>query len=337
MIDFHEKQLSLSSVSKKDILDCGRQVLRIESKAVAGLIDLLDHNFERAVRTILNCQGRVIVTGIGKSGLIGKKIAATFSSTGTPSFFLHPADAAHGDVGMVTAHDVVLCLSKSGNTGEISALIPILKKIGVPIITMTGNLRSALAERSDIVLNVQVDVEACPNDLAPTASTTAMLALGDALAVALLEQRDFKREDFAFLHPAGALGKKLQKIDDIMFTGSHIPVVDEQASLSEVISEITRKRFGGTCVIKSDETLAGIITDGDLRRLLQTTTDMRPVRAATLMNPSPKTVPAGAMATQAFKVMEQHNILQLIVVDEQQHPVGMIHLHDLLEAGIGSV
>ncbi len=334
MIEASVKKISFAPIKEKDILECGRNVLRIESQAVARLVDSIDGNFEDAVRTMLSCDGRVIVTGIGKSGLIGKKIAATLSSTGTPAFFLHPADAVHGDVGMVTPHDVVLCLSKSGNTGEISTLISILKKIGVPIITMTGNLRSALAERSDIVLNVDVPVEACPNDLAPTASTTAMLAMGDALAVALLEQRDFKREDFAFLHPAGSLGKKLQKIDDIMFMGADIPMVAECANLSEVISEITRKRFGGTCVITSDGTLAGIITDGDLRRLLQTSQDISSVYAAQIMNTTPKLVKAGSLATQAFKVMEQHNILQLVVVNEFHVPVGMIHLHDLLEAGI---
>jgi arabinose-5-phosphate isomerase len=286
---------------------------------------------------ILGCSGRIIVTGIGKSGLIGKKIAATLSSTGTAAFFLHPADAVHGDVGMVKSDDVVICLSKSGNTDEISAIIPILKKIGVRIITFTGNLRSSLAERSDIVLDVNVESEACPNDLAPTASTTAMLAMGDALAVALLEQRNFNSEDFAFLHPGGSLGRKLQKIDDIMFSGDYIPKVTPEASISDIISEITRKRFGGTCVVNSAEQLVGIITDGDLRRLLQLPRDFSTLRASDFMNPHPKTAVSGSPVEQAFHIMEQHNILQLVIVDGEHRPVGMIHLHDVLEAGIGSI
>ncbi|MDZ7315508.1 MAG: KpsF/GutQ family sugar-phosphate isomerase [candidate division KSB1 bacterium] len=322
--------------NKNVIIECARRVLRIESEAVAALIPRIDESFERAVRTILNCKGRVIVTGIGKSGLIGKKIAATFSSTGTPAFFLHPADAVHGDVGMVTPDDVVICLSKSGNTDEISALIPILKRIGVPIITLTGNLRSSLATRSDIVIDVGVAGEACPNDLAPTASTTAMLAMGDALAVALLEQRDFDSEDFAFLHPAGSLGRRLQKIDDIMFTGSYLPVVSKDARMTEVISEITRKRFGGTCVVDENGKLAGIITDGDLRRLLQKPCDLTSMKALEVMNPNPKTARCGSTALSAFQIMEQHNILQLIIVDDENRPVGMVHLHDLLEAGMGA-
>lgn len=321
----------------KDIKACAQRVLQIESDAVAALIPRIDGNFERAVQTILQCEGRIIVTGIGKSGLIGKKIAATLSSTGTAAFFLHPADAVHGDVGMVKPSDVVICLSKSGNTGEISAVFPILKKIGVPIITFTGNLRSSLAERSDIVIDVGVESEACPNDLAPTASTTAMLAMGDALAVALLEQRDFDKDDFAFLHPGGSLGRKLQKIDDIMFTGDYIPKVTADASMSEVISEITRKRFGGACVLNETGQLIGIITDGDLRRLLLQPRDFSSIRAGGVMNPHPKTAAAGSACTLAFEIMEQHNILQLVIIDAETRPVGMVHLHDLLEAGVGAV
>ncbi len=322
---------------EKNILECARRVLSIESAAVAALIDRLDSQFEEAVSTILRCRGRVIVTGIGKSGLIGKKIAATLSSTGTAAFFLHPADAVHGDVGMVKPEDVVICLSKSGNTDEISALIPILKKIGVPIITFTGNLRSSLAERSDIVINVAVESEACPNDLAPTASTTAMLAMGDALAVALLDQRGFDADDFAFLHPAGSLGRRLQKIDDIMFTGSYLPLVARDTLMPDVITEMTRKRFGGTCVIDESGKLIGIITDGDLRRLLQQPRDLTSLHAGEVMNPHPKTVPLGSTALSAYEVMEQHNILQLVIVDADFRPVGMVHLHDLLEAGIGGL
>lgn len=326
-----------STSNSNAVINCGQKVLQIESRAIIDMLDRIDKNFVNAVKTIMKCRGRVIVTGIGKSGLIGKKIAATLSSTGTPAFFLHPVDAMHGDVGMVKPNDIIICLSKSGNTGEITALFPILKKLGVPVITMTGNLRSSLAQRSDIVLDTSVQSEACPNDLAPTASTTAMLVMGDALAVALLQQRNFKKEDFAFLHPAGALGKKLQKIDDIMFTGDHIPAVHPEASISDIISEITRKRFGATCVIDDQSKLVGVITDGDLRRLLQNPQDFTHIKAQNIMNHNPKVIPCGSLATQAFKIMEQHNILQLIIINESERPVGMIHLHDLLEAGIGSI
>ena len=328
--------MALKVPEQKDILECARRVLSIESAAVAALAPRLDCNFERAVQVILACRGRVIVTGIGKSGLIGKKIAATLSSTGTAAFFLHPADAIHGDVGMVRSEDVVICLSKSGNTDEISVLIPILKKIGVPIITLTGNLRSSLAERSDIVIDVGVESEACPNDLAPTASTTAMLAMGDALAVALLDQRNFGEDDFAFLHPGGALGRRLQKIDDIMFTGDDVPRVHLDSTMPEVISEITRKRFGGVCVINDDGRLVGIITDGDLRRLLQQPRDFAAMHARDVMNLHPKTAVVGSSAAAAFSIMEQHNILQLAIIDAADRPVGMVHLHDLLEAGLGA-
>jgi len=318
----------------KEILASAQRVFKIESDAIASLSERLGKEFIKAVHAVFECHGRVIVTGIGKSGLIGKKIAATLSSTGTPAFFLHPADAGHGDVGMVTKHDVVLCLSKSGNTGEISSIIPVLKKIGVKIITMTGNLKSALTQRSDIILDVGVQIEACPNDLAPTASTTAMLAMGDALAIALLQLRDFKEEDFAFLHPGGDLGRQFIKIDDIMFTADNIPIVDEKSALTDVILEITRKRFGGTCVLNNDGKLAGIITDGDLRRLLQKNVAIGKLVAKDIMNPHPKVSKSGTFAIHAFKVMSQHNIMQIIIVNNDNEPVGMVHLHDLLEAGI---
>jgi arabinose-5-phosphate isomerase len=320
---------------KAEILASAKRVFTIESRAVKALIAKLDDHFVAAVQLIWDCKGRVIVTGIGKSGVIGQKMSATFSSTGTPSFFLHPAEAIHGDLGMVTKDDVVICLSKSGNTNEISAIIPAFKKIGVPIITLTGNLRSSLAGRSDIVLNVSVDVEACPNDLAPTASTVAMLAMGDALAIALLEQRGFRKEDFAFLHPGGSLGRQFIKIDEIMFVGDRIPIVAKDSDLQHIISEISKKRLGGTCVIEPDGSLAGIITDGDMRRLWSQPVNIEKLTAQDIMNADPKIVKSGELASSAFKILDQHNIMQIIVVNESNIPIGMIHLHDLLDAGIG--
>ncbi|HOT96983.1 MAG TPA: KpsF/GutQ family sugar-phosphate isomerase [bacterium] len=311
-------------------------MLRIESEAIAGLIPKVGEGFTRAVELILNCKGRVIITGLGKSGIVGKKIAATLTSTGTSAYFLHPVEAVHGDLGMVLKNDVVICISKSGNTDEITNLFPMLKEIGVPVITLTGNMRSALAQRSDVVLDVSVAEEACPLDLAPTASTTATMAMGDALAVALLKKRDFGREEFAFLHPGGTLGKKLLRISELMFTGEHIPAVRPGATLREVIFEITRKRFGCTCVVDEAGKLAGLITDGDLRRTMQDREDLRSLRAGDFMNPAPKTISPASRASQALEVMKQYNILQIVVVDETRHPVGMLHLHDLLEAGIGS-
>lgn len=313
-----------------------REVLRIESEAIARLVPRVGASFARAVELILACKGRVIVTGLGKSGIVGKKIAATLTSTGTSAYYLHPVEAVHGDLGMVLKNDLVICISKSGNTDEITKLFPVLREIGVPIITMTGNLRSALAQRSDVVLDVGVEEEACPLDLAPTASTTATMAMGDALAVALLKKREFRSEDFAFLHPGGSLGKKLLKISDVMFTGEQIPSVVLSATLQEVILEITRKRFGCTCVVDDSGRLQGFITDGDLRRTMQNRENPRHLTAAEIMNTSPKTITAGSRATQALQVMKHHNIMQIVVVDEADHPVGMVHLHDLLEAGIGS-
>ncbi len=319
---------------ESNILAHARQVLKIESEAVSGLIDRLGSEFERAVEIIYQSTGRIIVTGIGKSGIVAQKIAATLTSTGTSAIFLHPAEAVHGDLGMVLRNDVIICISKSGNTDEITRLFPVFKKLGVPIITMTGNLRSALALRSDVVLDVSVREEACPNDLAPTASTTAAMAMGDALAIALLEKREFNAQDFAFLHPGGSLGKKLLKIEEVMFFGDKIPAVKSDTLLPQVILEITRKRFGCTCVIEDNGRLVGIITDGDLRRLQQNPIRPERLRATDIMNVHPKTVKIGSTAQQALQLMENHNIMQVIIVDEQHNPVGIAHLHDLLEAGI---
>jgi arabinose-5-phosphate isomerase len=320
---------------KSDIIACAQQVLLKESKAVSELIPRIGNEFKDAVNLILNSKGRIIVTGIGKSGIIAQKIAATLTSTGTSALFLHPAEGVHGDLGLVLKNDIIICISKSGNTGELTRLFPVFRKIGVPIITFTGNLRSALAERSDIVLDVSVAEEACPNDLAPTASTTAALAMGDALAVALLEQRKFKPEDFAFLHPGGDLGRQLTTIEEVMFKGDKVPKVYPSASIPKVILEMTKKRFGCTCVVSDEQKLVGIITDGDLRRLIRNQVeDVQNLKASDIMNENPKTIKVGNLAISARKLMENFNIMQAVIVDEENHPIGMVHLHDLLEAGI---
>jgi arabinose-5-phosphate isomerase len=318
-----------------EILDKAREVIRIEAEAVAALEKRIDASFERAVSLFFECKGRVIVSGIGKSGIIAQKIAATLSSTGTSAFFLHAAEAAHGDLGMVMRGDVVVCISKSGSTEEFYTLIPLFKRLEIPIIAMTGNHHSPLAERADVVLDISVKKEACPHDLAPTASTTAALVMGDALAVALVEKRHFSREDFAMRHPSGALGKKLLlRIDDVMYAGDKVATVDENATLDEVILEITRKRFGGTCVLSREGKLAGIITDGDLRRLLKDRRSVNGLVASDIMTRAPKTVHLGTLAVQVLEIMEEHDIMQMVIVDAEHRPVGMIHLHDLLKAGI---
>ncbi|MBC8184711.1 KpsF/GutQ family sugar-phosphate isomerase [candidate division KSB1 bacterium] len=317
------------------IIEKGKDVIRKEAQAIFDLEKRIDDNFARAVDIIYNCKGRVIISGMGKSGIIGRKIAATLTSTGTAAMFLHPAEGMHGDLGLVHKDDVVICISKSGHTHELFQLVPLIKRIGVPIISITGNRRSRLAERSDVILDASVNEEACPNNLAPTSSTTVALVLGDALAVALLDKRNFRSEDFALLHPGGSLGKQLtQKIDDIMFTGDKIPVVPENMELEKVIFEITSKRFGSTCVIDKDKSLVGIITDGDIRRLLEKKKNIWQLKAKEVMSSNPKTVPLGIMAVDALKIMTDFSIMQVIIVDEKNIPRGIIHLHDILEAGI---
>jgi arabinose-5-phosphate isomerase len=316
-------------------LEKAREVIRIEAEAVAALENRIDENFVRAVELLHKCKGRVIVSGMGKSGNIAQKIASTLSSTGTAAMFMHPAEAAHGDLGMVMPEDVVICISKSGSTEEFYVLIPLFKRLGIPVIAMTGNLHSPLADHADVVLDTSVKQEACPHDLAPTASTTAALVMGDALAIALLEAREFTKEDFALRHPSGSLGKKLLlRIDDVMYTGDKIARVRESASLDEIILEITSKRFGATCVLDHAGQFIGIITDGDLRRLLKKKTSLDVMVARDIMTRNPKTVHAGTLASQVLEMMEDLNIMQMIVVDAEHRPIGMAHLHDLLKAGV---
>lgn len=320
----------------KTTIEKGKEVIRIEAEAVAALQDRIDENFAKAVEMIYNCKGRVIVTGMGKSGLVAEKIVATMNSTGTPAVFLHPADALHGDLGMVRKEDVVICLSKSGATTELLQLVPMFKRIRVPIISMVGNVKSPLAASSTIILDVSVKEEACPFDLAPTASTTATLAFGDALAIALLEKRQFTKEEFALYHPGGNLGKRLLlRIEEIMVNGEAVPKVHKDVPLHEAILEMTSKRLGATCVVDGNGTLSGIITDGDLRRLLQRTADVTNVNAEKAMSKSPKTIKKDVLAALALQVMESYNITQLIVVDDDHRPIGMVHLHDLVKAGLG--
>ena len=318
------------------MIESGKRVIRIEAQSVAALESRINEEFARAVETIYRSKGRVAVTGIGKSGVIARKIVATLNSTGTPSLFLHPSDAVHGDLGMVRKEDVIICISKSGDTAELHNLLPIFKRIGVPVIALVGNVGSKLAQQAQIVLDVSVTEEACPHDLAPTSSTTATLAMGDALAMALLERRNFTAEDFALYHPGGNLGKRLLlKVEELMVNGAAVPKVKKTIPLSDAIIEITSKRLGATCVVDANDVLAGIITDGDLRRLLQKTTDISHSTAQMAMNPHPKTISPDTLAAVALQEMEAHNITQLIVVNAGHQPVGMIHLHELVKAGLG--
>jgi arabinose-5-phosphate isomerase len=317
-------------------IEKGREVVRIEGRAVAELEGKIGESFARAVDLVQACRGRVIVTGVGKSGIIARKIVATMNSTGTPSVFLHPTDAVHGDLGIVRDGDVVICISKSGSTAELSILLPMFRRIGVPVISLVGNLSSPLANESTVVLDVSVREEACPLDLAPTSSTTAALALGDALAIALLDRRQFTMEDFALYHPGGTLGKRLLlMIDELMTRGAHVPCVTGGVPLRDAIVEMTSKRLGCTCVLGPDGKLEGLITDGDLRRLLHKTADVATVRASDAMTRNPKTVRQGTLAYVVLQEMESYNITQMIVVDPENVPVGVVHLHDLVKAGLG--
>lgn len=324
-------------MSEDQIILKGKQVIKIESEAVAELASKIDKEFADAVNTIYNSKGRVILAGIGKSGLIARKIVATMNSTGTPSIFLHPTDALHGDLGMVRQDDVVILISKSGNTQELDDLIPMLKRMQVVLIAMVGNRNSILGRSADIILDVSVKEEACPHDLAPTASTTVALAMGDALAVALIEKRGFTADDFALLHPAGSLGKRLSlKISEIMITGEDIPKVKLDTPLKDAIFEITSKRLGATAVLNEDGTLAGIITDGDLRRLLEKTLDIKNFTAKDVMTANPKTIKKDYLASFALHKMENHNITSIVVIDENNVPEGFVHLHDLVKLGLQS-
>ncbi|MEW5676273.1 KpsF/GutQ family sugar-phosphate isomerase [Flavobacterium enshiense] len=318
--------------TKESVLAAARKTILSESESIAKLVDFLDDDFAKSVDLIYNCKGRLVVTGIGKSAIIATKIVATMNSTGTPSMFLHAAEAIHGDLGMVQPGDVVICISKSGNSPEIKVLVPLLKRFGNPLIGMTASKTSFLGKESDYVLNAYVEEEACPNNLAPTNSTTAQLVLGDALAVCLMEMRNFKSEDFAKYHPGGALGKKLLLRVGDMLDQTHRPQVAPDASIKNVIVEISAKRLGVTAVVENNHVI-GIITDGDIRRMLEKRDTFSDLTAKDIMTQNPKMVKLSDMVVDAFNTMENHSITQMVVVDNGEYK-GVLHIHDILKEGI---
>ena len=321
--------------STRDTLALAREVLEIEAAAIHGLIARLDEQFQQAVEMILASRGRVTVSGMGKSGHIARKIASTMSSTGTPAYFVHPAEASHGDLGMVTRDDVFIALSNSGESGELLAIVPLIKRQGARLIALTGNADSSLAREADAHLYAGAEKEACPLNLAPTASTTAALALGDALAVALMQAKGFSRDEFARSHPGGALGRKLlTHVRDVMRAGAEAPRVSETATLSDAILEMTRSRMGITSVIDAGEHVVGIFTDGDLRRTLQKGMPVEGTLVSSVMSRGPRTITGEKLAVEAVQIMEEHKVNQLLVVDEQQRLVGALNMHDLFRAKV---
>ena len=319
----------------KDFKQLATNVINIEQQAIIELLQYIDDSFEYACQLMFNCKGRVIVIGMGKSGHIGGKIAATLASTGTPAFFVHPGEASHGDLGMITKDDVVLTISNSGETGEVLAIIPVIKRIGAKLISMTGNTESTLAKLADTHVCTKVTTEACPLGLAPTSSTTASLVMGDALAVALLNARDFTADDFALSHPGGSLGKRLLLcLNDIMHQGERLPVVNEHALIKEALVEMSLKGLGMTAIVNDNNELVGLFTDGDLRRILDERIDIHQDLISTVMTKSPTVAQRNMLAAQALNIMESKKINGLIIVNEQQQPIGAMNMHDLLRSGV---
>lgn len=317
------------------ITKIGKSILEQEAKAIHLIAERLDDRFSVAVELLASCAGKIIISGMGKSGIIGQKIAATMASTGSTALFLHPADAAHGDLGIVSRNDVVICLSKSGTTDELNFILPALKEIGVSIIALTGNPRSFLAQNADIMLDTGIEKEACPYDLAPTTSTTAMLAMGDALAIALMQQKNFTQRDFALTHPKGSLGRRLTvKVSSVMAKERAVPLVKENAPVTELILEMTSKRYGVSAVVNEEGRLTGIFTDGDLRRLVQNGTEFLSRTAGSVMTPNPKTVTTTTLAKECLDILETYRITQLMVCDSEHKPVGLVHIHDLITLGL---
>ena len=318
-----------------DFITSGLRTVELEAKAVSQLTPRINQNFVLACETILACQGRVVVTGMGKSGHIGNKIASTLASTGTPAFFVHPGEASHGDLGMITKADVVIAISNSGSTSEVTSLLPLIIRLGIPLISMTGDINSQLSQAACAHLDVSVTSEACPLNLAPTTSTTVTLVMGDALAIALLEARGFSAEDFAFSHPGGALGRKLLlRVCDIMHKDEDVPKVMIDQPLQDALIEMTQKGFGMTTIISKDKTLIGVFTDGDLRRAIDQKVNISTTTMATVMSPHPKTINKDMLAVEALTIMESSSITALIVEDEKGLPTGVLHLHDILRAGV---
>jgi len=323
-----------SDYTDEALVELGRQALSVEIDGLRAQLPRLGTDFARACRICLNCRGRIVVTGMGKSGHIGGKIAATLASTGTPSFFVHPGEASHGDIGMITRDDAVLALSNSGETTEILTILPVIKRLGVPLIAFTGNSDSALARIATVHLDIRVPAEACPLNLAPTASTTAALAVGDALAVALLKARGFTEQDFVRSHPAGALGRRLLYVKDVMRSGGQIPTVRVDTTLAEALLEVTSKGLGMTAIVDDSMRVLGVFTDGDLRRALDRAADLHATRIEHVMTAGPKSVLPSTLAAEAVHLMETHRITSLVVLDDKGKLVGVLHVHDLLRAGV---
>lgn len=323
-------------MEKSKINELAKKVLDIEANSILKLKENIGEDFDRAIDIIMDCKGRVIVTGMGKSGHIGRKIAATLTSTGTPSYFLHPAESTHGDSGIITRNDVVIAISNSGETQELLNLLPLIKRFGVPMIGMTGNMSSTLANASDAVLDVSVEREACPLNKAPTASTTATLAMGDALAVCLLENRGFTKEDFLLFHPSGALGKGFTyKVSDLMLTDTEkLPIAKESDSFANTIKLISEKKLGMAMIVNDEGVLTGVLTDGDIRRTLIKYENIRPLLARDVMSANPKRISKTDYGAAALHLMEKYSITTLAVIDEKERPIGVIHIHDLLKAGV---
>ena len=327
--------MSNCTMSNSKVIQSGLRTVDMEAQAVLELKHRIDQNFITACDTMLACKGRVVVTGMGKSGHIGNKIAATLASTGTPAFFVHPGEASHGDLGMITKNDVVLALSNSGNTSELVTLLPLIKRLGIPLVSMTGDINSALAQAACANLDISVKTEACPLNLAPTTSTTVTLVMGDALAIALLEARGFTAEDFAFSHPGGALGRKLLlKVSDIMHRDQEVPTVTPETPLKIALLEMTKKGFGITTIINNKGELVGVFTDGDLRRVIDSKIDLSSASINDVMSTTPKTINQDILAAEALNIMEQSSITAVIIEDQHKRPVGVVHMHDILRAGV---
>ena len=325
----------MTAMTLSKINELAKEVLEIEANSILRLKSNIGDAFDKAIDILYNCKGRVIVTGMGKSGIIGKKIAATMSSTGTPAYFLHPAESTHGDSGVITREDVIIAISNSGETQELMNLLPLIKRFGCPMIGMTGNLNSTLAKTSEVVLDISVEREACPLGKAPTASTTATLAMGDTLAVCLMEKKGFTKEDFLMFHPSGKLGKGLTyKVRDLMISGEKMPIVSDEESFTDVINTVSEYKLGMAMIVSSDGTLSGVLTDGDIRRTVIKYPSLSSLKIKDVMTSNPKRITEDAYAASALNLMEKFSITALAVVDENNIPVGVIHVHDLLRAGV---